>query len=1009
MILLVPAGAAILLTYAATVDTGIESVGRVNGTDPTRTSQRPTGFAQRTPRHERTTPRGHRNKKVPAVRRRQIESIARRLATTTAKRRRVTRPRATAAAPRSAATTFPAAAPGRAHTVRTPNWAIRTAPAAGTNQAVRSSGVVKKSSTSSRSITVRRLAAVRSRGPAIAERARRAVPRSKKRAGPTLRQITLAKDRKTAAGRAKVPLTKSPAPATVRKSGGRRRSKRLIAAQAPPGFENLMKPQTTLVDVIFGDKILGQALATFSPGRLRFHDPEKVAKLIPGLKEAPSVAQALTGELKSNPHLLCSTFRPKNCGILSPKVAGIIFDEGRFKVQVFVNPALLTARPAFSEKFLPTPKNGPSFIQILSGAVAGTSNTEPDYNFRGRSILGYENARLRADLSYSSTDNFIADQVFGELDKPGLQYRGGLFRSEGTSLLGERKIFGASVSTSTDLRMDVDQAYGSQLVVFLTRRATVEILREGRLLSSRTYESGNQTLDTSRLPNGAYTVTLRIREAGGRVREEQRFFVKSTNIPPWDQPLYLAQIGVLADDRNRAFPDATAKLFYRFGMAHRVANWLALGADILGTDDQAVLEPGGILFTKHVSFRLAGLVSTDADYGVSAIAYGTIDNLSYSLNFRRIWSSDSGPIVPDQDPSNFDPITGSFTQVNGAVNYTVGNARIGFVGSWRKGDAEPESYFFGPTLYWPLWRHKNFTVTLTAEVTRSNIATTGIARLRFRYSQPKVTVLAEAGARHTIPRSGQTLNVDKTRAIGRLSATYVEKNVLDHEVTLQAQIDRDDTTVAGAEALVRGPRGRFRAMAEQVLEGARKETRYNGGFVIGGAVNAKGVAVGGRETYNSAVIIRLRGLAKDAVFRVLVDGAPKGQAHTSHDLVLFLPPYEIYKIRLQSVSGPLASFDANDRKLTLLPGTVQTLTWQVNPIVAVFGQALRTGGLPVANASIKGVIGIGATDDLGFFQVEVGNNLTLVLEEGGRSPCRISLGNLRPKNGVASVGKITCR
>lgn len=811
------------------------------------------------------------------------------------------------------------------------------------------------------------------------------------------------------ADKAKAPLTKGATPATAGKPVRERKSRRLIAAQPPPGFENLMKPQTTLVDVIFGEKNLGQALATFSPGRLRFHDPAKVAKMIPGIKDAPLVVDALSGELKSNPDLLCSTLRRENCGILSPKVAGIIFDEGRFKVYVFVNPTLLTARPVFSEKFLPTPKNGPSFIQILTGAVAGTSDTPADYNFRGRSILGYENARLRADLSYSSNNNFIADQVFGELDKPGLQYRGGLFRSEGTSLLSQKKIFGASISTSTDLRMDIDQAYGSQLVVFLPRRATVEILREGRLLSSQTYESGNQTLNTSQLPNGAYSVTLRIREAGGRVREEQRFFVKSTNIPPRDQPLYLAQVGVLADDRNRAFPDVTGKLFYRFGTAHRVANWLALGADILGTEDQAVLETGGIFFTKHLSLRLAGLVSTDADYGVSATAYGSIDKLSYSLNFRRIWSSDSGPIVLDQDPRNFDPITRSVTQVNGSVHYTIGNARIGFVGSWRKGDAEPQSYSFGPTLFWPLWRHQNFTVTLLADLTHSNIATTGMARLRFRFTQPKVSVLAEAGARHTIPRSGQALTADETRAVGRLSATYVEKNVLDHEVTLQAQIDRDDTTVAGAEAMVRGPRGRFRAMAEQVIEGSNKQTRYNGGFVVGGAVNAKGVAIGGRETFNSAVIIRLRGLADGAAFNILVDGAPKGRVRTSQDLVLFLPPYEIYKIRLRSLGGPLASFDANDRKLTLLPGTVQTLTWQVNPIVVVFGQALRTGGLPVANASIKGVIGIGATDDLGFFQVEVGNKLTLLLEEGGKSPCKISLGNLRPINGVASVGKVTCR
>ena len=58
---------------------------------------------------------------------------------------------------------------------------------------------------------------------------------------------------------------------------------------------------------------------------------------------------------------------------------------------------------------------------------------------------------------------------------------------------------------------------------------------------------------------------------------------------------------ILADDRNRPFPTLTDTLFYRFGTAYRTADRLALGADVLGTQYQAVLEPNGLFFTDHLS------------------------------------------------------------------------------------------------------------------------------------------------------------------------------------------------------------------------------------------------------------------------------------------------------------------------------------------------------------------------------------------------------------------------
>ncbi|WP_163471554.1 TcfC E-set like domain-containing protein, partial [Escherichia coli] len=74
----------------------------------------------------------------------------------------------------------------------------------------------------------------------------------------------------------------------------------------------------------------------------------------------------------------------------------------------------------------------------------------------------------------------------------------------GADLVGRRRILGVGVSSQFDTRADRMQLFGSPLVVFLGQRSRVDIYVEGRLVSSQSFEAGNQTLDTNSLPDGSY-------------------------------------------------------------------------------------------------------------------------------------------------------------------------------------------------------------------------------------------------------------------------------------------------------------------------------------------------------------------------------------------------------------------------------------------------------------------------------------------------------------------------
>ena len=67
-------------------------------------------------------------------------------------------------------------------------------------------------------------------------------------------------------------------------------------------------------------------------------------------------------------------------------------------------------------------------------------------------------------------------------------------------------MIGAGVGTQFDTWADQETLEGTPLVLFLSRPARIELLVDGRLVSSRSYAAGNNELDTSPLADGSYSV-----------------------------------------------------------------------------------------------------------------------------------------------------------------------------------------------------------------------------------------------------------------------------------------------------------------------------------------------------------------------------------------------------------------------------------------------------------------------------------------------------------------------
>jgi outer membrane usher protein FimD/PapC len=236
----------------------------------------------------------------------------------------------------------------------------------------------------------------------------------------------------------------------------------------------------------------------------------------------------------------------------------------------------------------------------------------------------------------------------------------------------------------------------------------------------------------------------------------------------------------------------------------------------------------------------------------------------------------------------------------------------------------------------------------------------------------------------------------------------IQRAVGQTELGMDAGFARDvETSVIRAGARVLGAFGSANGDVQHDLKSGT--TQFSANFRTGIAITPKAVAWGGREITDSGVIVSVDGAASDGTFEVLVDDAPKGQLGAGGRLPIFLTPYREYSVRIRPVSGPGLAFDSSPRRVSLYPGNVEPLVWQVERVFTAFGRAVHPDGSPAANAEVSSPRGIGRTDAQGFFQIDTGVDDVATLRWGGQQECSIKLTSDRPKADYVSLGTVICK
>lgn len=784
-----------------------------------------------------------------------------------------------------------------------------------------------------------------------------------------------------------------------------------LSASAPEGFETLIAERDVILDLFVGGEKRGEVRAIIVPGALKFEDPMAVAGLIPDATRPAELAAALAGTLPSNSSLACGRSRRNGCGMLPSGQAGVILDEERFRVDIFVSPDLLAKPDPAAAAYLPPPDDVPSLISLVGATLSGSSRGSEAWHLQNRSIASLGGIRLRSDSSLASGPGLSFDNLTVEADRREWRYAGGVFWAPGTELIGRRKIVGFGAITQLDTSLNKEALQATPVSIFLQQPARVDLLVDGRLISSRVYPAGNRLLDTESLPNGSYDLVLKIQEDGRPVRQEQRFFTKGSAMAPLGRPLFSAFAGLLSSSGGGLAPKSDT-IFYQAIAAYRLTPAVGLDAAFLGTQHKAIFQGGATYHSRLAQVRLAGLVSSSADFG-ALLRLTTVGRgpFSFSFDLLKLISKDDSPLIPvsasrgtfSEDPEKPFSDLGSYTQAVSILGYRLGQANLRLTGTYRRNGSDKASYSIGAAAELPVVRRSRWELVLQADARRSDRDFASFIGARFLMNRGNLSFSGSGGVRHQSDRPGGS------RLVGEGQASWY-RELADHgQLAGDVAVGRDvDGSYARASALARSDLLNARADLLQQF-GDHRTTQYTATVNGGIALTGSEIGLAGRDLNDTAVIVSVGGGESGQQFEVLVDEVARGAISSGDRTMLFLKPYQVYDVRLRPRGAGISAFDAGPRKVTLYPGNVARLHWDVTPLFILFGRALGADGRPLVHADVSGKHGIGRTDGEGYFQIETNGKDQLRLAGRDGRGCQMAVPAAQPAGGLVSAGDLICR
>ena len=790
-----------------------------------------------------------------------------------------------------------------------------------------------------------------------------------------------------------------------------------ISDDLPPGFEGLGGPVAQIVDVYLGDRRMGTTGITVTADEFEFDAVDEVVSMLDGLEDVAPLLPVLRGPMRTNAARRCyAVGDPAGCGTVETDTVAALYDESALRLDLFVAPSLLPV-DGLGARYLDAPERRPSAILSL-GTVASDADGAGELDATGGLLVGYGATHLSVRADYTSRGDrsrlrearlarFAGDHEYA-LGSFGFAPGAGLLNAD---------LLGASVATSWRLRTDAERAFAAELVVYLPRRAIVQLLVDDRIYHAESYPAGNQGIDTSALPDGTYELEIRTVGEGVETRTETRLYTKSASIPPPGQTVLALTAGLplffdddapgapIGDDIGNGLDAASGET--AAGATPGAGG--SLGDDrflpsvesvpVLGASAARRLSDRdawrlGLLQVGDVTVAQAEYVRLGARYalelGGSAGGRGVLAAGARASLFAGGWSAtlshtsaradadlgddpDAGTVFERFFPSDADQ---SFV----SVARSFGSTQLGGRLSRRRGDAtgsvEEASLFARRRLF----RSRGLDAAVEADWTRTETGSRAGVAVRVFFGRSALRGSAYAGA-----RSFEGGSVEPVAGVGVGTGSRAV-GTLRWRTDARLDVDGDGRRL-GVGAELEHPWFAAGASTDWTEERGDVSRTSLASLRAQVGIDARGAAIGGVEQASAGVIVDVGGEPRGARFDIEIDGIDAGTGEIGSARFIALQPFRAYRVRLVPRGVLSNGIGERAHEFTLFPGSVQRIDVEARREVLLIATLVDERGAAIVDATFETARGPVLIDSSGVFQAELSPGETFEVRRDGRAVC----------------------
>lgn len=568
--------------------------------------------------------------------------------------------------------------------------------------------------------------------------------------------------------------------------------------------------------------------------------------------------------------------------------------------------------------------------------------------------------------------------------------------------LNTSKIYGATYGNKSDTAIHDKAQTLVPIIVFLPSAGTVQLYRDGRLLSIQNFSMGSHEVDTSGLPYGVYNVEVKtfvngqqIGSTSAQVNKTQSRNSTQTGVLDWQ--VFGGVLEYSARQKN-SLNDKNNEKTWLMGVALAKNYPVLLGLNVRSTlyafDENAVTEvEGNLSLPWNTSINAQTMLASDSSYKTSLAV-----NYSFPKGYGSVWAARSKSEMGKSL---------SFTEVDSydlglSLNLKQIYNKLGYISTSYSEDIERKGSTMSVEYLQNLFNLKYADVSFRTGMQKSHYEDQQSFNDKYIFFDLKLPFSKWFGA-------GLSSRNNNLLATANYKQTFDKGVITNVGVDISQVVDRKNYDVNNDDFMASGYLGYEAKYNTGTISVNGSQNSYSANYTSQGSIATSGMQLAlGNKNLNSGVIINT-GLKDKSSMSALING----QDFTLTGRKNFIPlsPYKEYTVELINNKKSVDTVSiGKGRKSTIVlyPGNVSLIQPDIKQMVTVFGRIHSLNGHLISNRALQSKISKAQIDDRGEFSIDVDKRYPqLIVLDGDKATCEIKL-DLSNVRGAVWLGDLTC-